>query len=154
MLGDRTEIVPAINQVELHPYLSQEAVVKANDRCGIKTECWSPIGGIFTNHLRDAANVVHLLEDPVVVKLGQKHRKTPAQIVLRWHNQHGRIVIPKSQHYERLLKNIDIFRFELSTEDIAAIDGLNRNLRGGPDPNAFDLAAFKAAVEKGRSALD
>lgn len=154
LLRDRTEIVPAINQVELHPYLSQEAVVKANDRCGIKTECWSPIGGIFTNHPRDAANVVHLLEDPVVVKLGQKHRKTPAQIVLRWHNQHGWIVIPKSQHYERLLKNIDIFRFELSTEDIAAIDGLNRNLRGGPDPNAFDLAAFKAAAEKRRSALD
>jgi diketogulonate reductase-like aldo/keto reductase len=153
-LMERSEVVPAVNQIELHPYMTQESVQKANDGYAIKTECWSPIGGVFISLPKDPAHVVRVLEDPMIVQLGQKYRKTPAQIVLRWHNQHGRIVIPKSQHYERLLKNIEIFQFELSPEDLAAIDGLNRDLRAGPAPEAFSVAAYKAGVEKRKAALE
>jgi len=152
-LMERSEVVPVLNQIELHPYMSQEAVQKANDGYGIKTECWSPIGGVFISLPKDPAQVVRVLEDPTIIKLGQKYKKAPAQIVLRWHNQHGRIVIPKSQHYERLLKNIEVFQFELTAEDMAAIDGLNRDLRGGPDPEVFNVAVYKAGVERRKAAL-
>lgn len=148
VLMDSTEIVPVLNQVELHPYLSQKSVREANERYGIKTESWSPIGGVFVNLPKDPTHPVRVLEDPTIVSLAQKHRKTAAQIVLRWHNQQGLIVMPKSQHYERLLANIDIFDFELTADEMAAIDALNRDLRGGPDPESFDIPAFKAIVEK------
>lgn len=148
MLMDRTNVVPVLNQIELHPYLTQHALRAANDQYGIKTECWSPIGGIFVNAPKDLTNPVRLLEDKVIVGLAQKYKKIAAQIVLRWHNQHGFIVIPKSQHYERLLKNIDIFTFELAAEEMATIDGLNRNLRGGPDPDMFDIPTFKELIRK------
>jgi diketogulonate reductase-like aldo/keto reductase len=147
-LMDQTQIVPVLNQIELHPYLIQKDMRAVNDKYGIKTECWSPIGGSFVYAPKDPTKPVRLLEDKVIVGIAQKHKKTAAQIVLRWHNQHGLIVIPKSQHYERLLKNIDIFTFELAAEEMAAIDGLNRNLRGGPDPETFDIPAFKALVQK------
>jgi diketogulonate reductase-like aldo/keto reductase len=147
-LMDRTDIVPVLNQIELHPYLTQKAMRAAHDQHDIKTECWSPIGGSFVNMPKDPANPLRLLEDRVIVGLAQQHKKSAAQIVLRWHTQHGSIVIPKSQHYERLLKNIDIFNFELAPEEMAAIDGLNRNLRGGPDPEAFDIPAFRALIQK------
>lgn len=153
-LAERTEIVPVLNQIELHPFFTQKAGREANERRGIKTESWSPIGGGFINLPKDPTRVVRLLEEKTIVELGQKYRKMPAQIVLRWHVQHGFIAIPKSQHYERLLANIDIFNFELSAEEMAAIDGLNRDLRAGPDPKAFDVAAFKALVARRRSALE
>lgn len=147
-LMDQTQIVPAVNQIELHPYLSQKELRAFHDRHGIKTESWSPIGGCFVNLPKDPTNPVRLLEDKVIFGLARKYKKTPAQIVLRWHNQHGLIVIPKSQHYERLLKNIDIFSFELESEDMAAIDGLNRDLRGGPDPETFDVPTFRELVRQ------
>lgn len=152
-LMDNTDVVPVLNQIELHPYLSQQAVHEANDRYGIKTESWSPIGGVFVNLPKDPTHPVRLLEDPVVVGLARKHRKTAAQIVLRWHIQHGFIVMPKSQHYERLLANIDIFDFALGTDDMTSIDALNRNLRGGPDPELFDVPAFRAIMERRRTGL-
>ena len=153
MLMDSTEIVPALNQIELHPYMSQKSVREANERYGIKTECWSPIGGSLVNLPKDPTHPVRVLEDSTIVSLAQKHRKTAAQIVLRWHNQQGRIVMPKSQHYERLLANIDIFDFELTAEEMAAIDALNRELRGGPDPRSFDIPAFKALVERRKAGV-
>jgi diketogulonate reductase-like aldo/keto reductase len=147
-LMDQTSVVPVVNQIELHPYFSQQALRAVNDQYGIKTECWSPIGGTFVNLPKDPTSPVRLLEDKVIVGLAQKYKKTAAQIVLRWHNQHGLIIIPKSQHYERLLKNIDIFTFELAAEEMAAIDGLNRNLRGGPDPETFDIPSYKARAQR------
>jgi diketogulonate reductase-like aldo/keto reductase len=147
-LMDSTQIVPAVNQIELHPYLTQTAMRAVNDKHGIKTECWSPIGGSFVNSPKDPTKPVRLLEDKVVVGLAQKYKKTAAQVVLRWHNQQGRIVIPKSQHYERLLRNIDIFTFELAADEMAAMDGLNRDLRGGPEPDKFDVPAFRELVRK------
>lgn len=153
MLMDNTEIVPVLNQIELHPYLSQKSVREANEQYGIRTESWSPIGGGFLNLPKDPTNVVHLLEDKVLVGLARKYRRSVVQVMLRWHNQHGFIVMPKSQHYERLLSNIDIFNFELTAEDMAAIDGLNRDLRAGPHPDTFDVPAFRAIVERRRSGV-
>ncbi len=147
-LMDKTEVVPVLNQIELHPYLSQKSLREVNEHHGIKTESWSPIGGTFVNLPKDPTHPVRVLEDFTIVGLALKHRKTPAQIVLRWHHQQGLIVIPKSQHYERLLGNIAIFDFELSADEMAAMDALNRNLRGGPDPESFDIPAFRALVER------
>lgn len=147
-LIDHAQVVPVLNQIELHPYLTQKAVCSANDQHGIKTECWSPIGGSLVNFPKDPTKPVRVLEDKVIVGLAQKYKKTAAQIVLRWHNQRGFIVIPKSQHYERLLRNIDIFNFELAPEEMAAIDNLNRDLRGGPDPDKFDIPAFKELLRQ------
>ncbi len=150
-LAERTEIVPVLNQIELHPFFAQQAAREANESRRIKTESWSPIGGGFINLPKDPTNIVRLLENRTIVELGQKYRKMPAQIVLRWHIQHGFIAIPKTQHYERLLANIDIFSFELSNEEVAAIDGLNRDLRAGPDPRSFDVPAFRAILERRRA---
>ncbi|MCC7193216.1 MAG: aldo/keto reductase [Phycisphaeraceae bacterium] len=147
-LMDQTQVVPVLNQIELHPYLTQNDMREFHDQHGIKTESWSPIGGCFRIIPKDPTNIVDVLQDRVLVNLAQKYKKTTAQIILRWHNQHGLIVIPKSQHYERLLKNIDIFTFELAAEEMAAIDGVNRNLRGGPDPDKFDIPAFKELIRK------
>lgn len=147
-LMDNTDVVPALNQIELHPYLTQQDSRAANERHGIKTEAWCPIGGGFVNLPKDWTRPVRLLEDATIVGLAQKHRKSAAQIVSRWHVQQGRIVIPKSQHYERLLANIEIFDFELAPEEMAAIDALNRNLRAGPDPRQFDVPAFQAIVQQ------
>ncbi|MEZ5486920.1 MAG: aldo/keto reductase [Steroidobacteraceae bacterium] len=152
-LLDNTDIVPVLNQVELHPYFPQQALRATHAQHGIKTQSWSPIGGVFTTLPKDPTKPLRLLEDPVVVNLAQKHRKSAAQIVLRWHVQHDLIVIPKSQHYERLLANIDIFNFELSAEDMSAMDALDRNLRGGPDPEQFDVPAFRAIVERRKAGV-
>lgn len=153
ILMDSTKIAPVLNQIELHPYMSQESVREANEQYGVKTESWSPIGGVFVSLPKDPTNPVRVLEDATIVNLAQKHRKTAAQIVLRWHCQQGRIVMPKSQHYERLLANIEIFDFELTVDEMAAIDTLNRDLRGGPDPRSFDIPAFKAIVEKRKAGV-
>ncbi|HHY2417470.1 TPA: aldo/keto reductase [Salmonella enterica] len=153
MLTDQTEVVPVLNQIELHPYMSQRSVCEANDSYGIKTESWSPIGGVFTTLPKDPSHPVRVLEDPVILGLARKHKKTAAQIVARWHIQQGRILMPKSQHYERLLANIEIFDFEISNEDMRSVDALNRDLRGGPDPQSFDVAAFQEIAAKRRAAL-
>lgn len=153
-LVENTKVKPVLNQIELHPYLTVAPTRKVNDEYGIKTESWSPIGGTFVNLPKDPTKPVRVLEDPIIVGLAQKYKKTPAQIVLRWQNQHGLIVMPKSQHYERLLKNIEIFHFELSNDDMRKIDFLNRDVRGGPDPVSFDVASFKAGVARRKAALE
>jgi diketogulonate reductase-like aldo/keto reductase len=147
-LRAKTEVVPAVNQVELHPLFSQRAVREANARHGIVTQSWSPIGGVFTNHPKDPKAVTHLLAHTGLVNLAEKYRKTPAQVVLRWHVQHGLSVIPKSVHPHRIAENIDIFDFELTDEDMAAIDALDAGARGGPDPDVFDLAFLQARAKQ------
>ncbi|RWZ75651.1 aldo/keto reductase [Streptomyces albidoflavus] len=122
-LIDATSIIPAVNQIELHPHLQQRAAREYHDEQGITTEAWSPLG-----------QGKGLLEVPAIVAIAQKHHVTPAQVVLRWHVQLGNVAIPKSVTPSRIVENIDIFSFELDEEDMAAIRALNEDRRLGPDP--------------------
>ncbi|MEW2389051.1 aldo/keto reductase [Streptomyces venezuelae] len=128
LLGE-TSIIPAVNQIELHPQLQQRASREYHAEQGIATEAWSPLG-----------SGKGLLEVPAIIAIAQKHGRTPAQIVLRWHIQLGNIVIPKSVTPSRIQENIDVFGFELDPEDMAAISALNEDRRLGPDPATFDVA--------------
>jgi 2,5-diketo-D-gluconate reductase A len=121
-----SETVPAVNQIELHPYLVQAELREYHRRHGIATEAWSPL-----------AKGGDLLQEPVIVALAEKYGKTPAQVVLRWHLQLGNIAIPKSVTPERVRENIDLFDFELDDDDVTAIEEMGRFLRTGPDPDLF-----------------
>lgn len=147
-LRAKTEVVPAVNQVELHPLFNQRAVREANARQGVVTQSWSPLGGVFINHPKDPKAVTHLLAHPGLIDLASKYQKTPAQVVLRWHIQNGLSVIPKSVHPNRIAENIDIFDFELTGADMAALDALDAGARGGPDPDTFDLAFLEARAKQ------
>lgn len=127
-LIEATSVIPAVNQIELHPHLQQHAVREYHAQQGIATEAWSPLG-----------SGKGLLEVPAIVAIAQKHNRTPAQIVLRWHIQLGNVVIPKSVTPSRIKENIDVFDFSLDTEDVAAISALNEDRRLGPDPATFDM---------------
>lgn len=122
-LIEATSVIPAVNQIELHPQLQQIATREYDAEQGIATEAWSPLG-----------SGKGLLEVPAIIAIAQKHGRTPAQVVLRWHLQLGNVVIPKSVTPSRIKENIDVFDFSLDDEDIAAISALNENRRLGPDP--------------------
>ena len=132
-------VVPAVNQIEVHPYFVQPEVQAFGAEHGILTQAWSPIGGI--TFYRDGEHT-STLEDPVIVEIAEAHGKSPAQVMLRWGLQHGRSVIPKSTKPERIAENIDVFDFELTADEMAAIDGLDTGRRGGPEPEAITLEAF------------
>jgi diketogulonate reductase-like aldo/keto reductase len=134
-----TTVVPAVHQIELHPYFQQKELQALNAKYGILTQAWSPIGGI--TFYRDGQHS-STLEDPVIGGIAKAHGKTPAQVMLRWHLQQGRSVIPKSTKPQRIAENIDVFDFELSTEELAAIDALDTGRRGGPEPEAITLESF------------
>ena len=138
-LLDRCKVVPAVNQIEVHPYFTQREVQEFGAAHGILTQAWSPIGGI--TFYRDGSHG-STLDDPVIGAIAQAHGKSPAQVMLRWGLQEGRSVIPKSTKPARIAENIDVFDFELSAEEINAIDGLDTGRRGGPDPSAITLEAF------------
>lgn len=125
-LAAETGTVPAVNQIELHPWLAQRELQDYHREHGIATEAWSPIG-------KGGA----LLKDERLVALGEKYGQSPAQIVLRWHIQQDNIVFPKSVTPSRIRENIDVFDFELSADDIATIDELDSGTRLGPDPDTF-----------------
>jgi 2,5-diketo-D-gluconate reductase A len=129
-LLEQTSVVPAVNQVELHPYFSQPEVIEADAAHGILTQAWSPIGGI-TFYRGGGAST---LEDPAIRDIAAAHGKTPAQVMLRWHLQEGRSAIPKSVREERIAGNFDVFDFELAPTELEAIDGLDTGVRGGPEP--------------------
>jgi 2,5-diketo-D-gluconate reductase A len=124
-LFDETEVTPVVNQIEIHPYLQQQDLRRFGVERGIVPEAYSPLaqGGV--------------LKDPVITRLAGKHGKTPAQVVLRWHIQTGNIVIPKSVTPARIKENFDIFDFELSSDEVEAINGLDRGERTGADPMTF-----------------
>jgi 2,5-diketo-D-gluconate reductase A len=126
-ITDVTGVVPALNQVELHPYLAQPELRAVHADLGIATEAWSPL-----------AKGGELLSDQVVTSLAEKYGRTPAQIVLRWHLQLGNVVIPKSVTPERIRANLDLFDFELDPDDMAEIEALDRGERTGPDPDHFN----------------
>ena len=138
-LLDRSKVVPAVNQIEVHPYFAQREVQEFGHAHGILTQAWSPIGGI--TFYRDGSRG-STLDDPVIGAIARAHGKSPAQVMLRWGLQEGRSVIPKSTKPARIAENIDVFDFELTTEEITAIDGLDTGRRGGPEPDAVTLQAF------------
>ena len=126
-LHTECEIPPAVNQIEVHPYLTQDEVRAFCGEHAIAVEAWSPIAQ------------GKVLDDPVITSIARAVGKTPAQVVLRWHIERGDIVFPKSVTPARIKENIDIFDFELSGEDVAFITALNKNQRTGPDPDTFDF---------------
>ncbi|MGJ6980493.1 aldo/keto reductase [Aestuariimicrobium soli] len=130
-----TTVVPAVNQVEVHPYFQQRDVQAANAAHGILTQAWSPIGGItFYPGWGDQRRSV--MDDETIAEIAAAHGKTPAQVMIRWHLQQGRSAIPKSTNAGRIAQNFDVFDFELSADDLARIDALETGVRGGPDPRA------------------
>lgn len=135
----RTDVVPAVNQVEAHPYFSQPDVRAADGTHGILTQAWSPMGGI-TAYRPDYGSST--FEDPVIGGIAAAHGKTPAQVMLRWHLQQGRSAVPKSVSPQRIAANFAVFDFELSPAELARIDALDTGVRGGPDPAAITREAF------------
>jgi len=127
-LIDETGEAPAINQIELHPYLQQPSLRAFHAQTGILTEAWSPLaqGGA-------------VLVDPTITDMAAKHSRSPAQVILRWHIQIGNVVIPKSVTPSRIAENFDVFGFELDAQDMAAIGALNPDARIGPDPDEFNV---------------
>lgn len=125
---DETGVIPAINQIELHPWLPQAHMRDIDARLGIKTEAWSPLGS------------GRLIDDPVIAEVAAKHGKSPAQVMVRWSIQLGNIVLPKSVTPERIEQNIDVFDFVLDDADMAAIATLESGRRTGPNPDEFNEA--------------
>lgn len=138
-LASTATVTPAVNQIEVHPYFQQPEVLAKNAELGILSQAWSPIGGI--TFYRDGAHS-STLEDPVITDIAAAHEKTPAQVMLRWHVQEGRQVIPKSVTPARIAENFDVFDFELSASELSAIDALDTGVRGGPEPEDITLEAF------------
>jgi 2,5-diketo-D-gluconate reductase A len=124
-LHENTEVPPAVNQIEVHPFLTQDEVRGFCAEHGIAVEAWSPIGQGLE------------LDDPTIVSIAQRVGKTPAQVILRWHIQRGDIIFPKSVTPSRVKENFDIFDFELADGDVAEISALNKDQRTGPDPDKF-----------------
>jgi len=122
---DATGVVPAVNQIELHPRLQQLELRRFHEEHGIATEAWSPLGK------------AQFLDDPTIARIASAHDRTAAQVVLRWHIQLGNIVIPKSVTPSRIEENFNVFDFELSDDDMRAIFELDREERTGPDPDTF-----------------
>ena len=127
-----TNIVPQINQIEVHPYFNQQDVQDFCDKHDITVTAWMPL-------MRNRG----LLDDSTIQHIAQQHDKTPAQIVLRWHLAHNRIIIPKSQTPSRIKENFDLFNFNLELAEIAEIDSLNRNARQGKDPDDVSIGDLK-----------
>jgi diketogulonate reductase-like aldo/keto reductase len=143
----RTEVVPAVNQVELHPFFTQRELRAAHARLGVITQSWSPLGGVNVYAAADPQAVKNPLEHPVIVGLAAKYGKTPAQVVLRWHIEHGLSAIPKSVRPERIAENSRVFDFALTADEVAAIDALDTGARGGPDPEIVDTKLFPIKTE-------
>jgi diketogulonate reductase-like aldo/keto reductase len=133
-----TSVVPAVNQIELHPYYQQKEVQSLQAQHGILTQAWSPIGGITSYGGAEKS----AFEDPTLLEIGREHGKSAAQVMLRWHLQQGRSAIPKSTRAERIAENFDVFDFELTNGQLAAIDALDTGVRGGPDPDSITLETF------------
>jgi 2,5-diketo-D-gluconate reductase A len=139
-LLSQTSVVPAVNQVELHPYFTQPAVQAADSKHGILTQAWSPIGGITS--YRGAEGTRNTFDDSTIGSIAAEHGKTPAQVMLRWHLQRGRSAIPKSTKPARIAENFDVFDFDLAAAELDTLDALDKGVRGGPEPEDVTLEAF------------
>lgn len=138
----RTGVIPAVNQIQVHPYYSQPALRAANTSHGIVTQSWSPIGGAYTYGNAEK----NPFQDPVITAIAAKYGKTAAQVILRWHLDHGFAPIPKSIKPHRIAENFDVFDFVLTPTEIAAIDALDTGVRGGPDPESLTLENYGFAI--------
>jgi len=132
------KVVPALNQIEVHPYFQQRALQRVHEQHGIATQAWSPIGGITSYRGMEKRS----FDDPTLLEIARQYGKSAAQVMLRWHLQEGRSAIPKSVKAERIAENFDVFDFELTREQIAAIDALETGVRGGPEPDSITLEKY------------
>jgi diketogulonate reductase-like aldo/keto reductase len=130
-----TSVVPAVNQIEVHPYFQQTALQRLHDEHGVLTQAWSPIGGITSYGSAEKST----FDDPTLLEIAHRHGKSPAQVMLRWHLQQGRSAIPKSTRPARIAENFDVFDFELTEDELAAIDALDTGVRGGPEPDTITV---------------
>jgi diketogulonate reductase-like aldo/keto reductase len=142
------DTVPAVNQVELHPYFAQPELQREDAARGIRTQAWSPIGGI-TFYPGWGEHRTSVMDDETIAAIAREHGKSPAQVMLRWHIQEGRSVIPKSTNPSRIAENFDVFDFELDDSEVARIDALDTGRRSGPDPDVerpemFDMEIAEA----------
>lgn len=140
-LMKETNIVPAVNQVEVHPFFVQKELRAANAKLGIKTQAWSPIAGIHV-YMPNSKETLNPHKHPTLLALGEKYKKTPAQIMLRWHIQIGNSAIPKSVNAARIKENFEVFDFSLSPDEISSIEKLDTGVRGGPDPEIITTTTF------------
>jgi 2,5-diketo-D-gluconate reductase A len=138
-LLDTATVVPAVNQIEVHPFFTQPDVLAADAARGIVSQAWSPIGGITVYRGSGDAGT---LQDPTIAAIAKAHGKSAAQVMLRWHLQQGRSAIPKSTRPERIAENFAVFDFELDDAELAAIDALDRGVRGGPEPASITLESY------------
>jgi 2,5-diketo-D-gluconate reductase A len=138
-----TSVVPAVNQIEVHPYFRQSQLLAVDAEHGILSQAWSPIGGItfYRNGSHGST-----LEDATITGIAAAHGKTAAQVMLRWHLQQGRQVIPKSVRPARIAENFDVFDFELTPDQLAAVDALDTGVRGGPEPAQITRENFGLAI--------
>ncbi|MFD7312733.1 aldo/keto reductase [Streptomyces sp. NPDC059883] len=142
-----TSVVPAVNQLEIHPYFQQRPVLDFDDEHGILNQAWSPIGGItfYPGYGEERRSV---LADPAVTAIAEVRGKSPAQVLLRWGIQQGRSVIPKSTKRHRIAENIDVFDFALTADELKSLDALETGRRGGPEPSDVTLAAYGRAIQE------
>ncbi|NKY23468.1 aldo/keto reductase [Cellulomonas denverensis] len=145
LLG-QVEVVPAVNQVELHPYFTQPTVQAADAQHGVLTQAWSPIGGITFYPGWGDDTRRSTLDDPTIAGIAAAHGRTAAQVMLRWHLQQGRSAIPKSVTPARIAENFDVVSFDLTADELAAIDALDTGVRGGPDPDVPRPEFFARAI--------
>lgn len=145
-LAEQSDVVPAVNQVELHPFFTQPGLRSVHRERGIATQAWSPIGGVnrYVDGARDEADP---LLHPAIKALAQKYGKSPAQIILRWQIEVGNSVIPKSVRPARIRENAGIFDFSLGVKEIEVIEALDTGHRGGPDPELVHNGLFNLTIE-------
>lgn len=141
LLVDRSGLLPAVNQVELHPNLPQRAIREKSAEHGIAVESWSPLGGTSNSGWGSASKPNTLLSDPIITRIADRHSKSAAQVLIRWHLQNGLVVIPKSVHENRIAQNIDVFDFELADLDLSELDTLDTGERVGFHPDEMNLGA-------------
>ncbi len=135
-------VVPAVNQIEVHPYFQQAALQRVHAQHGIATQAWSPIGGVIAYGGRPKTT----FDDPTLLEIARQCRKSVAQTMLRWHLQKGRSAIPKSVKPARIAENFHVFDFELTREQVAAIDALDTGVRGGPEPDSITLDNYGVPI--------
>ncbi|SNS49534.1 aldo/keto reductase [Rhodococcoides kyotonense] len=141
LLIDRGGLLPAVDQVELHPHLTQQAIRDVASAHDIAVESWSPLGGTSNSGWGKSSKPNTLLTDDVITRIGERHGKSAAQVLIRWHLQNGLIVIPKSVHDERISQNIDVFDFALTEEDLSEIATLDDGVRVGAHPDELNIGS-------------
>ena len=137
------KVVPAVNQIEVHPYFQQKELLASDTEHGILNQAWSPIGGI--TFYRDSGHT-SALQDATIGAIAEQHGKSPAQVMLRWGIQESRSVIPKSVKPARIAENLDVFDFSLTADELAQIDALDTGKRGGPEPEQVTVETFSRDI--------